>query len=241
MTYRHLQLGFVIAAVVSGGGFAYGQSSSLYVSENTSTPRPLISINGVPDRLSPQIAQVSMTAVRLPEPREFTINDLVTIVVRESTESESESELETKKRATLKALLAAFPNFQLNKLAQLQLGQSTLNDGEPEFDLTVNNRFLSEGTYDRSDSFTTRITARIIDIKPNGTFVLEARKFISSDGESLNIILTGTCRKEDVASDNTILSTQIYDMRLVKEHEGEVRDGAKKGLLTKFFELLFNF
>ena len=59
--------------------------------------------------------------------------------------------------------------------------------------------------------------------------------------ERVNVVLTGTCRKDDVTIDNTILSTQIYDLRLIKEHAGEIRNATKKGLITKFFDALFNF
>lgn len=220
---------------------ASAQSSSLYVEASAKPPARYETINGVADRLSPYVAQASIAAVRLPEPHQFTINDLVTIIVRESIEAESDSELSTQKKLTLKAIISAFPNLNLKDLLQLQLDRSTLNGGAPEVDLTVNNKFEGEGEYERSDSFTTRITSRIIDIKPNGTLVLEARKFIQSDDETVNIILTGTARKEDVTADNTILSTQIYDLHLVKKHTGELRKAAKKGLVTKFFDLLFNF
>ena len=54
------------------------------------------------DRLSPHIAKASIVAVRGPEPRHFAVHDLITVIVRESIENESESELETEKRRLLK-------------------------------------------------------------------------------------------------------------------------------------------
>jgi flagellar basal body L-ring protein FlgH len=70
---------------------------------------------------------------------------------------------------------------------------------------------------------------------------LEARKFIKNDKEALTIKLTGYCRAEDVSADNTVLSTQMFDLRVIKEHEGELRKATKKGILTKALDLLFNF
>jgi flagellar L-ring protein precursor FlgH len=220
---------------------ASAQSSSLYVEAQAKPPARYETINGVADRLSPYVAQASIAAVRLPEPHQFTINDLVTIIVRESIEAESDSELTTEKDASVKGLISAFPNLNVKDLINLQLDRATMDGGNPEVDITLGNQFEGEGEYERSDSFTTRLTSRIIDIKPNGTLVLEARKFIQSDDETVNIILTGTARKEDVTADNTILSTQIYDLQLVKKHSGELRKASKKGLVTKFFEMLFNF
>jgi len=229
------------ALVLMAGVTVWAQSSSLYVIGGSPARLHPASPNSVNDRLSPHISKVSISAVRPPEPRQFAIHDLVTIIVRESIENASDSELNTEKEVTLSGVLKAFPNLQLSELSNLQLRPSTMSKGIPKVDLKFKNEFDGDGEYDRKDTFTTRITARIIDVKPNGTLILEARKFIRSDEESVNIVLTGTCRKDDVAADNTILSTLIYDMRLVKEHEGEVRNASKKGLITKFFDLLFNF
>jgi len=233
-----MAIALLLATTWPGGLRA--QSSSLFV-ENEGHPMQQAATNNIADRLSPQISRMSITAVRPPQPRQLATHDLITIIVRESIENESESDIETSKDFTLKGLLSAFPNLRLKDLADFQLGQSSLNDGRPEVNLKVTNDFEGEGDYQRKDSFTTRITARVIDIKPNGSLVLEARKFIQSDNESVNIILTGTCRKEDVTPDNTILSTQIYDLRLDKQHTGELRNAVKKGFLTKLFEFIFNF
>lgn len=218
----------------------WAQSSSLFV-ESEARPLQHTATNNIADRLSPEISRMSITAVRPPERRQFETHDLITIIVRESIENESESEIETEKDFSLKGIISAFPNLRLQDLVDFQLGQTRLDDGQPQVDITLNRGFEGEGDYERKDTFTTRITARVIDIKPNGSIVLEARKFIQSDNESVNIILTGTCRKEDVTPDNTILSTQIYDLRLDKQHSGELRKAVKKGFLTKLFEFIFNF
>ena len=217
-----------------------GQSSSLYLDEGTAPPT-IRQDNGVMDRLSPHVAKMSIVAVRAPEPRLFSVHDLITVIVRESIENESESEIETEKDMSLNGNITAFPNLKLTDLVNFQLEPSQFEEGSPQLNISLNKDFEGEGEYGRKDTFTTRLTARIIDIKPNGTLILEARKLIQSDKERVHLVLTGTCRKEDVTVDNTILSTQIYDLRLIKEHAGEVKDATKKGLITKFFDLLFNF
>jgi flagellar L-ring protein precursor FlgH len=103
------------------------------------------------------------------------------------------------------------------------------------------NEFEGEGDYSRSESMSGRITARIIDVKPNGTLVLEARKQVASDDESFEIVVTGTCRAEDITADNTVLSTELYDLQLSKQHDGELRSATDKGVFTKLLDFLFNF
>jgi len=217
------------------------QSSSLYVvDEPPPAPAPLRPANRGPERLSENISRVSYLAVPLPAPRAFGLQDLVTIIVRESTESDADASLETEKDGSIEGEVSDWPGVRVfDKLYDL-LSKTDL-DNDPKVGLKYGKKFEGEGEYNRRDTFTTRITARIIDIKPNGTLVLEARKFTRTDDETLNMVLTGTCRQEDIAADNTILSTQLYDLHLVKEHTGELRKTSKKGWITKVFEAVFGF
>lgn len=227
---RHVWILALLAAIPAP---ALAQSSSLYLQPTPPPPPP--AADGRTVVLS---APMSLAAVRMPEPRQFAVHDLITIVIRESTESGSDSSLDTNKESKIDGQLSALPELALNGLLPVRGG--ALVD-PPKVGLNFKNEFKGDGSYTRKDSFTSRVTARIIDVKPNGLLVLEARKNIKSDQESLSIVLTGMCRKDDVAIDNTVLSTAIYDLRLTKQHEGEVRDAATKGIFTQLFDFLFNF
>lgn len=230
------------SAFVIPVGPVLAQSSSLYVNPPAATNSPAPTANpGRPaDRLSPAIAEVSLTAARTPEPRKFGVHDLVTIIVRESTQADSEATLEAKKDAKYDGSVESFPDIRLFQEFTDTILRSGLQD-KPKLQLAYKSDFKGDGSYARRDSLTARITARILDIKPNGTMVLEARKYIASDKETMNMILTGTCRKEDITADNTVLSTQLYDLVLQKEHSGELRDASRKGILSKLLDGIFAF
>ena len=91
---------------------------------------------------------------------------------------------------------------------------------------------------DRSDTLTARITAEILDVKPNGTIVLQARKHIKTDDEEQQFILSGICRAEDIGTDNTVLSTQMYDLSLQKNSKGDVRESTERGNLPKLLDFI---
>lgn len=239
-TFAVLKAILFLLVIATASLMVSAQSSSLYVNPTIIQPEP-VSRDGIPNRLSVALAETSLTAVRLPDPRQFAVHDLVTIIVRESIEADASASLETNKEITVDGILKQFPNLDPIQLLQFNLDRGDLDGNQPEVSLEYKNEFEGDGDYARSDTFTTRLTSRIIDIKPNGTLVLEARKFIRTDKESVNVVLTGTCRKDDVSANNTVLSTQIYDMRLIKEHTGELRKATKKGLITRAFELIFNF
>ncbi len=103
-------------------------------------------------------------------------------------------------------------------------------------------KFKGEGTAKRSDRFVARIQAVVIDVKPNGTLVLEARKTVASqNGEAKTIVLSGSCRQEDITDANTINSSLLADLRLIQTTEGEVSKSAEKGFIPRILEAIFNF
>lgn len=241
MTLGRIVTGLTLAATLCGAALA--QSSSLYVQDERREQRAATvrRSDGVADRLSPAIARVSLVAVPLPEPRRYAMNDLVTIIVRESTENRSDATLETTKDTKLEGEISEFPKIQLADLLQMQLGANTFPNGRPRVGIEMKKEFEGDGEFQRRDTFVTRLTARIIDVKPNGLLVLEARKYMRTDKETLSLVITGACRSEDIAADNSVLSTNLADLRVVKEHDGEIRKATKKGILTRIFEGLFAF
>lgn len=220
---------------------SFGISSSLYLTQPETVAAPIRNARGQISPLAPAIAQTSFTAVPIPKPRKFAVDDLVTIIIQESQQTQFNATLDTQKKNDVQGAITDFPNLQLSKLLQFQLSPSSMSNGPVKLGVTYDGKFNSNGDYKRQSSMTGRITARVIDVKPNGTLVLEARKFLKSDSESLEMVLTGTCRAQDVTADNTVLSTQLYDLNLTKKHEGALRSATQKGILSKLLDLLFNF
>ena len=42
--------------------------------------------------------------------------------------------------------------------------------------------------------------------------------------------VTGICRPEDVTPANTVLSSQLHDLKIEKMHKGELKEAAEPGL-----------
>lgn len=185
-----------------------------------------------------KLSDVSFTAVPAPEPRTLRKHDLVTIIVRENSEYKSEATTDLKKEATLDARLEEFVKLNIRNVA---LEGGAIGANPPSIKASGKGEFKGDGSVDRSDEFTARITAEVLDVKPNGTLVLQARKFIKTDEEEQEMILTGTCRAEDVSADNSIYSYQLHDQSLTKMHKGAVREATKKGWLPKLLDLISPF
>ena len=165
------------------------------------------------------------------KPKTYKVGDLITIVVRERRTFEAEADLETKKQFDIQSQLDA-----LFKITQQGVGSSDFRRGKPNVSYKFDQRLKSEADAEREDSLTTRITGKIIDVKPNGLLVLEARARIEHDEEASVITLTGTCRKEDVTADNTVLSTQVADKNITVSNEGALRAASTRGWIQRILD-----
>ncbi|MEE9243804.1 MAG: flagellar basal body L-ring protein FlgH [Mycobacterium sp.] len=184
-----------------------------------------------PRKGNPTLEKHSLSAVKIKPPRKFKVHDLITIIIREQTKYESEAELETKKRYDINAQLNA-----IFKPIAGTLGAGTFSNGNPNVDFKFSNRLKNESEKDREDRFTTRITGEIIDIKPNGNLVIQAKAKTTFDDEVTVITLTGTARKVDVTPDNTVLSTQLADKVIDVKNTGAVRDGSRRGWIPRVID-----
>ena len=173
----------------------------------------------------------SLIALKIKPPKEFRVHDLVSIIIRKQKKFEAESELESRKKFDIKSELEAF-----FKPVDGGLGATTFNRGKPNVDFKFSTRLKSEGENTREDSFVTRVTAEIIDVKPNGNLVLQARDRFRHEEEVSVVTLTGTCRSSGVTPDNTILSTQIASLDIRVDNRGAVRDAATRGWILKLLD-----
>jgi len=237
----------IFSAALLGGQQAVAQSSSLYATsdeqvESVASQRyhqPLDRTRrSLPD-VHPDVPRFSVYVNIRPEPREFMVNDLVTIIVRESFESEMDSKKNTEKTADLSGGITKFPRLTIADLLDLQIPQGTASPALVE--LGFDRSHEGKGEYDHTESMTGRVRARIIDIKPNGMMVLEARRTVINDGEQSVLVATGNCMPEDITADNSILSTQLENLFIDKQHSGDLRDSGEKGWLTRLFDAVFNF
>lgn len=183
---------------------------------------------------------MSMFAVRSPEQRKFMRHDLVQIIVRETSRATADQTLDTKKDYGITGEVA-WANFSFDAFGQPGVATSSGQHDAPVFEALGRKRLKGEGEYDRTDEFTTRMTAEIIEVLPNGNLILEARTTIQNDKEATSIKLTGICRPDDITSANTVLSNQVHDLKIEKMNTGFVKDAADKGIIAQVLDAILAF
>jgi flagellar L-ring protein precursor FlgH len=176
-------------------------------------------------------ANVSYFAVPEQQPKLLRKHDLVTIVIREDSAFSTDATTDLKHSADFDAQIDSYVTLMSG------LGLESHTPTTPiELKTAAARDFNGQGTVNRTDSLTASITASVVDVKPNGTLVLEAKKTIKTDEEVQDIQLVGTCRVQDITADNSVLSTQLYDLKVTKNHKGAVRDTTKRGFIPRVLD-----
>lgn len=181
----------------------------------------------------------SLIAIEAPEPTTFQVHDLVTIIIDEVSAQKSEQTMETDKSMSARAGLNAVVDPMQLLEARLRASADTRN--VELINANATSSYKGEGESSRTDRFTAKVQGTVVDVKPNGNLVIEASTEIEVNGERQTILLSGTCRSEDVTTRNTILSSQLASKRLVMRTEGDVDKAGSKGILTKVLDSIFAF
>jgi len=181
---------------------------------------------------------VSLFAVTPPPPKTYQKNDLIEIIINEASVQKHQQKLDTKKDYSIEAELAKFPS--LRNLVEMQLRNGD-SQAKANLDLSGKNGFKGDGQYERKDNFTARITAVVLEVKPNGTLVLEAKKSFVSNKEETVLVMSGVCRPDDITTQNTIQSSQLANLSLTVKNEGDIKNASEKGIIPRVMDTIFNF
>lgn len=118
-------------------------------------------------------------------------------------------------------------------------GMGVLADLIPLLKLSGGDSFSASGSTTRGGSLTAKLTTKVVEVMPNNTMLIEGRQKISINGEDQEIVITGIVRNQDVARDNTILSTFVADAEIAFVGTGVVANKNNPGIITRIFNWLF--
>lgn len=190
------------------------------------------SMYGVPgDRGPLTLSSSSWCYQELEPPKTIRLHDKITVIVDEKSQVTSEAEVDRRKRSSIDARLQdwiKFDNWALKPAAQA--------DGDPRIRASLNNQLRSEMDLETRDGMRFRLTAEVVDIRPNGDLVLEAHRTIKNNSEVWEQSLSGIVRRDDVLPNNTVLSEKIAELSICKREQGHVREAYARGWFQRFID-----
>jgi len=177
---------------------------------------------------------LSNTGYYIPAPPPFEIHkhDIVTVRVEILAKMESEGNAQMRRAANY--------DFSLTDWLIVDwfrwLKPSPQSNGDPRIAGKLNRQDRALGDMDTSELLQFNIASEVRDIYPNGNLLLGGNNFVRINHEVWKVSMSGICRPKDIGPNNTVLSSNILNLRVDKEEHGQVRDSYRKGWFSHWFE-----
>ena len=156
------------------------------------------------------------------------LNDLVTINVLENMTGAGAADTNASKSSSIGGGVTDI--FGMPLTASVNHGRYMLT---PSVAATFADDFKGKGTTNRSGKLVGTITAKVVEVMPNGNLVLESRKELTINNEKQILILKGMVRPDDIATDNTILSSRVADAEVFFVGDGVLQEKQRPGWLGR--------
>ncbi len=173
------------------------------------------------------------------------LNDLVTIIISESLSGSGTADTETSRESSLDVsldeLLGMNKTFDIHKIKGIEKLYQSGQVFTPEIRGSAESDFKGEGDTNREGSIDATVTAKVVEVMPNGNLMLEARKELTINNEKQILVLSGMARTDDIQSDNTILSIKLADARVFYIGDGVINDKQKPGWLVRIVDNVWPF
>ena len=224
---RFFILSFTVLALLSGCS-TYGTRPDTVQPEAKMQPIPIVKPVYSPGSLWP--GESSRNSIFADNKARY-VNDIVTIVVDESSSGQNKASTNTSKDTAT--------NSGIN--AMLGLGTSYLNAdpnllGKIGVGGTSSNSLKGTGDTSRGGTLQARVAARVVRVLDNGLLLIEGRRQLTLNEEDQYIVLTGVIRPNDITMDNLVSSSSIADARIVYTGNGVVNDKQRPGWMTRIVD-----
>jgi flagellar L-ring protein precursor FlgH len=101
------------------------------------------------------------------------------------------------------------------------------------FSGTSKDTFKGTGKTSRDGNLKGTISARVVDVFPDGNLMIEGTRELKINSESQYLILSGIVRPKDIKSDNTISSTKLADARIAYTGGGSLSEKTSPGWFSR--------
>ena len=163
--------------------------------------------------------------------RARSVNDLVTIRVVENIEGAGAADSALDKNS--KAAAGVSQMFGAEKALPSSIDPTNLVAAQS------GTQFKGSGATSRSGTLSATITARVMEVLPNGDLVLEGAREVEINGDRQMVVLTGVARPRDVSDQNIVLSPKIGQLRIRYFGRGLMKDNLKPGWLIRMLNKVF--
>lgn len=163
------------------------------------------------------------------------VGDIVTVKIVEVSQASESATTDTARKSQTTAGIASLFGLENHQNGPWSNTSSLISSETPK------NDFSGSGATTRTGSLSATITARVMDVLPNGNLAVEGKREIYVNNEKKEILLQGIVRPRDIAYDNSILSTQIADAKVIYTGIGVVAEKQRPGWGQRLFDYVWPF
>ena len=164
------------------------------------------------------------------------IGDIVTVIIEETSTMNREAAQKSAK-STTGGGSADFGHPTVTTEDEV-IGGPWSKINVPEFNWSFKHDFTGGGELSSKEDFTSTMSARVLDVLPNGNLLLEGHRTVQLQQEKVQVTLTGTVRPKDISSDNTVSSSRMADASIRYDTQGPLVRDQQRGLFTKMVNWL---
>jgi len=151
--------------------------------------------------------------------------DILTVIVSENTVATYAANTETSKNET-----GSFsPGFIFDIVERLFRG----------FTASSSRSSKGDGKTTHTNKIDSKLSVVVTQVMPNGNLMVEGHRSLTTNRDTETIVFSGIVRPFDIKSDNTVLSSQVAELKLSLAGKGQIQDKQKKGLITTVLDWLF--
>ncbi len=159
------------------------------------------------------------------------VGDTLLIRIQENLAASQASTSEVNRESELGASVSALPFVSSTSSLLGKLGA----------DASTSNTFSGDGTTTSRNTFTGNITATVTEVLPNGHLAVIGEKQIGVNQNVDVLQFSGTVDPRTIQAGNTVLSTQVANVRVLSRGRGAQNDAQTFGWLSRFFLTLLPF
>ena len=173
--------------------------------------------------------------------KDLQVGDIIQILIAETLTNDSTNERDLSKSNSNNLGGGVFTSPGTGSTGPARVAKKLNNALGIGFSSNTSSTFSGSAETKVDEEFTTTISAIIEQTYQNGNYFIKGSKEMLINGEKQNIKISGVIRPYDITPENTVNSSQLANLKILYQKDGEDADSLKKGWGTKLLESISPF
>lgn len=176
--------------------------------------------------------------------KDLQIGDIIQVIINEALTADSDNSRDTTSTSSggFNGIVSGPNATNTNPSSTINKFSEKLNSNLGfNIDVGSNSSFSGTAEKEIDEKFETTISVIIEQTYQNGNYFIKGSKQMLIDGQSQDIKISGVIRPYDISPENSVLSSQIANLKIMYEKDGEEADALRTPWGLKILRALWPF